>query len=200
MAARLQQVLDYWFGANWLNASLTAKQQGKIWWQKSDLVDTEIRQVFAPLLDDEMNDLLTRYRQPEELLARIILTDQMTRNMFRGTPQAFACDQRARVLTRQLTDVEDHLQLPPIAQVFVFMPLEHSELLADQQQAVSRFETLTASVDDAEKSVFSGFLDYARQHLVVIERFGRFPHRNAILGRDSTEAEREFLRQPGSRF
>ena len=88
----------------------------------------------------------------------------------------------------------------PIERVFLYLPLEHSENLADQQHAVRLFDALAASVSSELRPAFDGFLDYARRHLEIIERFGRFPHRNAALGRETTAAEADFLRQPGSRF
>ena len=84
--------------------------------------------------------------------------------------------------------------------MFLYLPLEHSENLADQRQAVRLFDALAASVGTELRPAFDGFLDYARRHLEIIERFGRFPHRNAALGRETTAAETDFLRQPGSRF
>ena len=200
MDERLQQVLDFWFGDNWHDAAVTAKTQGKIWWQKSAETDSDIRHRFAELLYEEMQDKLQDQRAPEALLARIILTDQMTRNMFRGQPQSFACDERARWLSCQLLERDDYLPLPLIAQVFVFMPLEHSERLADQQMCLQYFQALVERAEPDQKGLFRNYLDYAQKHLEIIERFGRFPHRNAIVGRDSTREEQDFLRQPGSSF
>ena len=120
--------------------------------------------------------------------------------IFRDTPRAFAGDAPAQVLVQRGLAQGWERQLEPIQQVFVYLVLEHAEDLALQDQAVARFEQLLAQADAAERELFAGFLDYAEQHQRVIARFARFPHRNLILGRESTDEELQFLQQPGSRF
>lgn len=127
-------------------------------------------------------------------LALVILLDQFPRNMFRGTPQAFATDALAREVATHLIQADCDRQLLPIERAFVYMPFMHSETLADQQSSVELFQQL------AQEREYLSFVTYAIQHLEVIERFGRFPHRNAILSRPSTPEETAFLTQPGSSF
>jgi uncharacterized protein (DUF924 family) len=127
-------------------------------------------------------------------LARILLYDQFPRNMFRGTPRAFATDALARETTAYLLRTQGDRQLRPVERLFVYLPLMHSEDLTDQRQSVSLFQQLVQD-DPLVDSV-----SYALRHREIIARFGRFPHRNAILGRSSTPEEIEFLQQPGSSF
>src|SRR5690606_1094044 len=135
---------------------------------------------------------------PEGWLALILLLDQLPRMLHRGTPQAFAGDARARqVLRRGLAQGWDE-RLPAIRRVFVYLVLEHAEDLALQDEAVQRFGALRDAAAAAERELFEGYLDYAERHRAVIRRFGRFPHRNAILGRGDTAPETAFLQEPGS--
>tara|TARA_B100001093_G_scaffold131151_1_gene123735 strand:- start:2622 stop:3089 length:468 start_codon:yes stop_codon:yes gene_type:complete len=131
--------------------------------------------------------------EPVSQLALIILLDQFTRNIFRGTPRAFAGDLRAARLARrgQVTDI--FRGLPPIQRVFALMPLERSEPLADQALCVHEMIRLLELAPDRDKPRFQSFVEYAREHKTIIERFGRFPHRNEALSRVSTENERRFV-------
>ncbi len=123
------------------------------------------------------------------------MLDQFTRNVYRDSPRAFAGDTRALAAARALVATGGDETLLPVQRSFVYLPFEHAEDLQAQDEGVALFERLAAS--DAQ---MSGALDWARRHQVVIARFGRFPHRNAVLGRTSTPEELEFLQQPGSRF
>lgn len=127
---------------------------------------------------------------PEGCLALVILLDQFPRNMFRGTPRAFATDEAARAVSRHALTQRLDATLHRVPRSFLYLPLEHSENLEDQELSVRLFESL----GDED------WLGYARAHRDIIARFGRFPHRNAILGRESTPEETEFLKQPGSAF
>lgn len=131
---------------------------------------------------------------PNSCLALILLLDQFPRNIFRGTPRAFATDAMAlQAAERAVGDRFDE-QLLPVQRWFLYLPFEHSEHLEHQHRSIALFDTLRDDPDSAST------IDYAYRHLRVIERFGRFPHRNAILGRESTPEEQEFLLQPGSGF
>jgi uncharacterized protein (DUF924 family) len=132
--------------------------------------------------------------QPLSCLALIILLDQFPRNIFRDRPQAFATDAQALEFAQYAVDRGFDRQLLPVQRWFIYLPLEHSENLEHQQQAVKLFSTLKDDPDSASA------IDYACHHLRIIERFGRFPHRNRILGRSTTPQEEEFLKQPGSSF
>ncbi|HAJ60876.1 MAG TPA: DUF924 domain-containing protein, partial [Cyanobacteria bacterium UBA8543] len=131
---------------------------------------------------------------PHGCLALIILLDQFSRNMFRGQPQAFATDPQALAYAKYAIAQGFDKELLPIQRWFVYMPFEHSENLADQHECVELFSTLQ-DYPECDNGV-----DYAIRHLRVIERFGRFPHRNKIIGRQTTPEEAEFLKQPGSSF
>jgi uncharacterized protein (DUF924 family) len=130
----------------------------------------------------------------EECVTLVLLFDQFPRNMFRGTPQAFATDDRALAIAQKALAQRFGQSLPVVQRWFFYMPFEHSETLEHQRQAVELFYPLRNSPDAA------GTYSYAVKHLAVIEQFGRFPHRNQSLDRESTPAEREFLKQPGSSF
>ena len=132
---------------------------------------------------------------PDGALARIVVLDQFTRNALRGTPRAFAGDAQALAAARQVVARGWDAQLLPIQRPFVYLPFEHAEDLATQREALRLFAGLSAA--DPTLADYEG---YAHAHYDIIERFGRFPHRNAILGRASTREELEFLSQPGSGF
>lgn len=137
---------------------------------------------------------------PAGCLALILLTDQFPRNIYRDTPRAFAFDPLARAWCKEGLRNRMHESLRPIERVFFYLPLEHSESLDDQLHAVALFEELVTIVPQEQRNTFDGFVDYAHRHHEVIGRFGRFPHRNRILGRTSTEEELRFLEQKGSSF
>src|SRR5262249_54362454 len=133
-------------------------------------------------------------------LALIILTDQFPRNIYRGSPRAFEFDHLARAWCIDGLKEGIDRKLRPVERVFFYLPLEHSEDLNDQSLCVSLFYDLAGAVSPELKRPFSNFVDFALRHQAIIERFGRFPHRNAILGRESTSEEIQFLRQPDSSF
>ena len=190
----------FWFGTSAQDAEVIASQSA-LWWQKQPAVDAHIRHRFAPLVEraatGELDNWLDELRGR---LALILLTDQFPRNIWREQAAAFAFDVLALRWAKEALALGLDTRARPIERVFLYLPLEHSENLADQQHAVRLFDALAASVSSELRPAFDGFLDYARRHLEIIERFGRFPHRNAALGRETTAAEADFLRQPGSRF
>ena len=176
-----QAIIEFWF------LELKPAQ----WWKKDDSFDREIKQRFEGIYQDATIGKLTHWhREPEGRLAEIIALDQFPRNMYRDTPKAFASDELA--LARTLEAIESkapkYLEGPRLA--FLLMPLMHSESLAMQKLSVEWFN----------KPGLEANRDFAIAHHDIIERFGRFPHRNAILGRNSSQEELEFLQQPGSSF
>lgn len=159
--------------------------------QKSDAIDSTIRSRFSALHDQlAREDGTIRTEAPRELLAALIVFDQFSRNLFRGSPRAFATDPIARRLAR--TAIADGLDqaMSKRERIFVYLPFEHSENAADQEESVRLF----AQLDD------DYLTKYALAHKVIIDRFGRFPHRNAVLGRESTPEEIAFLNEPMSSF
>ncbi len=195
-----QPLLDWWFGPPATAGEVAAERHG-LWFGKRDSQDREARERFAPLVEQALAGELHSWQvEAEGWLGHILLLDQLPRMIFRDTPRAFAGDAPAQVLVQQGLAQGWEQQLAPIQRVFVYLVLEHAEDLALQDQAVARFEALLAQADAGERELFAGFLDYAEQHQRVIARFARFPHRNLILGRESTDQEVQFLQQPGSRF
>jgi uncharacterized protein (DUF924 family) len=178
----LEEVLAFWFAAG----------REDQWFKASEAFDKEVRRVMLPQLEAARVGKYESWKQdPRGCLALCIVLDQAPRNLFRGTPRAFAFDPAAREVTRHALKQGFDKTLKEVERVFLYMPLEHSEDLKDQQDCVR----LMAGLPNGAES-----LSYAERHRDVIARFGRFPHRNAVLGRESTEEELEFLQQPGSSF
>jgi len=196
----IDSVLEFWFGRG-ATATEIAEQKTPLWWSKNEQIDREITERFTATTEAAAAGQLHRWREtPRGLLALIISTDQFPRNIHRGTPRAFACDPIALRLAAACADSGADRHLAPIQRVFAYLPFEHSEQLADQRRSVALYQALAGSAAAAERELFDNYLDYARRHHDIIERFGRFPHRNAILGRPSSGEELAFLEQPGSSF
>jgi uncharacterized protein (DUF924 family) len=193
-------LLELWFGVDPDDAAV-AKSQAGLWWGHSPETDEMLREKFANPSTAASVGVLDHWTgSPQGRLALILLLDQIPRAIHRGTPQAFACDSDARAVASQgLASGADRL-LRPVERVFFYLPFEHSEELADQERSVALFRELAETVPDGLRETFDFFLDYAVRHHAVIARFGRFPHRNTILGRESTPEELEFLQQPDSSF
>ncbi|MGH8807268.1 MAG: DUF924 family protein [Noviherbaspirillum sp.] len=190
----------FWFGTL-ADDKAVADERARLWWAKNTAVDADIRRRFESCVTQAAKGELHAWTAtPSGRLALILLADQFTRNMYRDTPAAFALDPLARAWCREgLRDGADRA-LRPIERVFFYLPLEHSESLEEQDRAVSLFEQLASEVRAEHKANFDGFLDFAVRHRDVIRRFGRFPHRNRILDRESSPEERAFLLQKGSSF
>ena len=200
MTAPWQPLLEWWFG-NSESPNETAAEKGKLWFGKRDSQDLEARTRFGGWVEQALAGGLTDWAQrPDGWLALVLLLDQLPRMIFRDTPKSFAGDLRAQALVAQGIAADFDRQLRPIQRVFIYLVFEHCEHLAVQDEAVSRFIALVAEQPEADRAVFADNLDYAERHREVIARFGRFPHRNAVLGRESTAQELAFLSQPGSRF
>lgn len=200
MIAGADDVLAFWFGPSGSNAEI-AGRQGKLWFGKSPENDQAIVERFADTLVAAAAGTLDHWTAtPHGRLALVVVLDQFPHHIHRDQPQAFATDPQPLALSLAALDLGEDAQLSPIERVFLYLPLEHAESLALQQRAVSLFETLARDAADDERALFDNFLDYAIKHRDVVARFGRFPHRNVILGRASTPEETEFLKQPGSRF
>ncbi|WP_265947657.1 DUF924 family protein [Dechloromonas sp. A34] len=186
-------ILAFWFGRP---GEPGYGQPRNEWFRKDAAFDEAIRSRFLPDVEAALAGRLTEWADtPPGLLARLILLDQFPRNLFRGEARMFAGDAEARSLAERALAQGWDKQLSAVEKVFVYLPLEHSEALADQERSVALFAALAA-----EQPGNDGFLDYARRHQEVIARFGRFPHRNAALGRPSTPEETIYLAQPGSGF
>jgi len=194
-----QSICDFWFGG--VADDEAGKRQAKLWWSKDAGLDAELTERFSGLVTAARSGQLEQWNDSAlGRLALILLTDQLPRNIFRGTPEAFASDPQARQLCLAGLERGDDKTLKPIQRVFFYLPLEHSESLIDQDHAVSLFAALLQAMPQPVTEQYRGFLTYAQKHRHVIQRFGRFPHRNAILGRQSSAEETAFLAEPGSLF
>ena len=192
-AANAQAVLDFWFGAAGGPEHGTVRD---LWFRKSDATDRQITERFGPLIEQALRGELEAWAaEPHSALAQIVLLDQFTRNSFRDTPRSFAGDKRALAAAMAMVGSRHDEKLLPVQRVFVYLPFEHAEGIGMQEEALRLYKRLVAEAPELQN-----MLDYAQRHHDVVQRFGRFPHRNAILGRQSTAEEIEFLKQPGSRF
>ncbi|MEM9808675.1 MAG: DUF924 family protein [Cyanobacteria bacterium P01_D01_bin.56] len=184
-----QSVLDFWFGS-------PAGDYRKQWFRKDPDFDTQIKTRFLDLYWAMVaSPPASWWETTKTRLAQIIVLDQFSRNMFRGTPQSFAADSTALTTAIKAIAQGDKAKLLPVERFFLYLPFEHSENLDHQNHCVELFEGLVQDAPDLHHG-----LDYAHRHRDIIAQFGRFPHRNEILGRQSTAAELAFLQQPGSRF
>lgn len=196
-----QSLLDFWFGDD-ADDVTRARRQAPLWWGKSSETDALIQRRFGELAKAAASGALDGWAEvPAGRLALILLLDQVPRNIHRGTPAAFAQDARARELCLKGLVLGADKALSPLGRVFFYLPLEHAESAEQQTRSVTLFEALAAEQAGSEaRDTFEGFADFARRHRVIVDRFGRFPHRNAILGRPDLGEETLFLTQPGSGF
>ncbi len=186
-------VLDFWFGVPGDAVHGTARE---LWFRKSEATDRAIAQRFAALIEQALRGELSAWSaEPHSALAQIVLLDQFTRNTFRDTARAFAGDSRALAAASAMVGTRQDEALLPVQRSFVYLPFEHSESTAMQTESLRLFTRLVAAAPEQAST-----LDYAQRHHAIVARFGRFPHRNAQLGRQSTAEELAFLKQPGSRF
>ncbi|WP_409298190.1 DUF924 family protein [Pseudomonas sp. KCJK8993] len=200
MSAPWQPLLDWWFGDAETPAQIVAAKGG-LWFGKRDSQDREAQERFGDLVEQALAGGLTEWAQsPQGWLALVLLLDQLPRMIHRDTPRAFSGDARAQALVAQGIAADLDRRLPPMQRSFIYLVFEHCEHLAVQNEAVSRFVALHDEQPEQDRPVFASQLDYAERHQKIIARFGRFPHRNRILGRESTPEELAFLREPGSSF
>eukprot|EP01067_Filipodium_phascolosomae_P009781 Filipodium_phascolosomae@DN965_c0_g1_i1.p1 len=192
-----QEVLDFWFGGKLTDHKKEVSQAtSRRWFGKKNQFDQEIRDRFKDVLDSDLNDWKgTPYGE----LARIIVLDQMRRNAYRNSPEMYSRDEEALQISMCLIDSEEDLMFHPHEQAFVYMTFMHSEDLHMQNLGIEKFRQLNESVEHVPrlKLKFKGNLKYSIIHRDVIEKFGRFPHRNDILGRETTEEERQHLKKYG---
>ncbi len=200
MADSFQKVLNFWFGS-YVDEVSCANQQSKLWWGKDPKADRQIKENF----ESDLHELVQGQRDdwlhtPQARLGAIIVLDQFSRNIYRDTVQAFTQDNLALQLCRDGLASGTDLSLRPLEKVFFYLPLEHAESIELQVLSVELFKNLRNDVLPENRDLFNGYVDFAERHKSIIERFGRFPHRNAAMGRKSTSEEVEFLLQPGSGF
>jgi uncharacterized protein (DUF924 family) len=202
--ASSHDVISYWFGVIQPGSDTTAiaNRQAALWWGQDSATDQDIKTRFeATLIAADRNQLDDWADTPHGMLALILLLDQLPRHCYRNTSDTFGFDDLARQCCHLGLAQGFDQQLLPLQRVFFYLPLKHSEDLDDQEYSLQLFRALAKQVakdEPAAKITFDNFLDFANLHHSVIERFGRFPHRNAILGRPSTAAEEVFLLEPNS--
>ncbi|MBD9482879.1 DUF924 domain-containing protein [Pseudomonas sp. PDM14] len=196
-------LLEWWLGADADTASATAiaARRNKLWFGYQADQDAEARERFGTLVEQALAGGLREWAEtPQGWLALILLLDQLPRMIGRDTAQAYAGDAQAQQLVREGLAAQREQALSALQQVFIYLVLEHAEDAVSQAESVRSFRALHDAQPASEQPLFAGFIDYAVRHQQVIERFGRFPHRNAILGRTSTPAELRYLAEPGSGF
>ncbi|AFY38717.1 protein of unknown function DUF924 [[Leptolyngbya] sp. PCC 7376] len=187
-----QIVNDFWFGE--LHSEIYGTSR-KEWFIKNPLFDDQVRETLGSFHKQAKNDTLDSWQvEPMGCVALMILLDQVPRNLFRNSPQAFATDKKALGIAKQAIAQNLDKDLLVVQRLFLYLPFEHSEDIEDQRRSLELFAQLE------DNPISQSYIDYAQKHFDVIDQFGRFPHRNKILGRESTEAELEFLSKPGSSF
>ncbi len=178
-----QEILHFWF----------EETEPSLWFQQNEQFDSLVRDRFQMTWNMAREGLCDSWnRDADGCLALCIILDQFPRNMFRGRPEAFSTDKKALLIAKYAVSKGFDQVLPPVRRRFIYLTYEHSELLSDQKKAVELFSKM-------KKDDPMGY-EYAQRHFRVIEKFGRFPHRNAVLGRENTPEEQEYLAQPGAGF
>lgn len=186
------EVLDFWFGREGEEGYGEFREA---WFTKDPQFDREIRDRFEPVYEEAAAGRLESWKNDAHgCLALIIVLDQFPRNMFRGDARMYAADGEALAAARHAVEHAYDRDLPPFQRMFVYLPFEHSENLEDQRRSMQLFRRLAAEMGSED------LLGYAARHMEIVERFGRFPHRNEILGRTTTPEEAEFLKGPDSSF
>ena len=189
----MNDLYEFWFGEVAESADYL-KQRLPFWFIKNEKTDTIIIEKFAPLLADSPAE-----NSAASSIENIVLYDQSPRNSFRGSSKAFQYDSIALRLSKQLVADRQDIKMNFAERIFVYLPFEHSENIEDQLESVRLFKSLKESSSFAPEQM-ELLYDFALKHKTVIERFGRYPHRNLALGRISTREELNFLQQPGSSF
>ncbi len=185
-------VLDFWLGVHTDSNTLNARN--KLWFTVSESTDRNIEQRFGDLLSRAIAGQLDHWRSTSRgTLALIILLDQFSRNIFRGSPRAFAQDDTALGLAAAAIANGSDRDLDEVERAFLYMPFQHAEDQDAQNRSVALYHELNAQSREAFRNATDNFLRYAQEHRAIVAQFGRFPHRNAILGRAATREEAEFL-------
>jgi uncharacterized protein (DUF924 family) len=194
MTDTIEDIHDFWFGELDENGRCITDRNGR-WFGADDETDGACSIRFGASLTQALEGKLNHWKETDRgLVSLVVLLDQFSRNIHRGSAQAFASDPLALALALETLSSKRHLRLPAIHRVFLYLPLEHSEDLALQDHCVALFEALASETDHPQ---FAGFSRYAVAHREVIGTFGRFPHRNAVLGRPSSAEELAYLEKHG---
>ena len=188
-----QDVLSFWFG-DAITSPEALQRRTAVWFRSDPTFDQDCASRFATALTEAARGGLRGWApSPRGRLALVILLDQMPRNIRRGSSAAFMYDAQAAAHSVDAIDSKQDRSLHPVERIFLYMPLQHAENRNLQRRSVEQFEALAAEAGDAWRDSFIENVRYAREHRDIVERFGRFPHRNRILGRESTEEEERYL-------
>lgn len=199
MTIPTDEVMDFWLGSDF-PAPDSAARRAQRWFSKNDVVDDSLRERFGDAVEAALAGAYDDVGNARDWLALLILLDQFPRNVFRNSPRAFDGDAKALALALAGIARGDDQQVHPMARLFCYLPLEHSEELAIQERSVDLFRSFQEQATSDCTEMAKGWLDFAIRHRDIIERFGRFPHRNDVLGRESTPEELVYLAEPGSGF
>ncbi|WP_261841526.1 DUF924 family protein [Aliamphritea ceti] len=195
MTEKIEEILHFWFGD--LCDGLATKDRKKLWWFGGEEVDNLIRDAFGQRVRQALAGELDDWaRQPRGRLALIILLDQFSRNIYRGSGEAFSGDSKAASLTKEGIELGHDRALELSEKLFFYMPLEHAESLNEQDQHIACLESMFGELGIEHRQVLDNALDFAHEHRELIARFGRFPYRNTVLNRESTPEELAYLNQP----
>ena len=189
----IKRVLGFWFSSSELDSPQLDSRMDR-WFGASDAFDEEIRESFGELVEQASAGELDDWKEtPHGRLALIILIDQFRRNIYRGTAEAFTHDKQALRIAIEGTMAGDHQQLDAVERMFFFMPLQHAESLKIQEKSVGIFNALAKTVPGTLHETFQTAAQFAELHRDIVAEFGRFPHRNAVLGRPNSHAESAYL-------
>lgn len=199
-AAKIDAIITFWISDN-PDSAEEIKAKSRMWFNAKPEDDELIRVTHGEDVERAARGEYTDFEQSARgRVALILLTDQMPRNIFRGTARAFATDPIALAQSRELVDSGDHLALHPIERTFAYMPLEHAEDRTMQALSVECFTRLAAAAPRAHQKLFDEYIEHAAEHRAIVDQFGRFPHRNKVLGRTPTAEEAAFLADSGRNF
>ena len=198
--AEADDLLEFWFADAVTGAEAIARRN-RVWFAGGAEFDRACGERFAALLAAAASGQLDHWMEsPRGRLALVLLLDQFSRNIYRGTAAAYQQDERALAVCREGIEMEHDKQLAPIERTFFYLPMEHAEDRAIQALSVQSFETLAEEAPEELHDQMQANAGYARQHRDIVEKFGRFPHRNEVLGRKSTPDEEAYLADDAPRF
>ncbi len=195
-----EDLLAFWFGSA-LESDAAARARVALWFRRDDAFDRELERRFGDLPERARSGDFDAWADaPRYALARVIALDQLPRNLYRGLPESYAFDTSALAAADDALARGHDRVLHPLEAMFMYLPFEHAEDIGMQERSVRLFEDLQMRAPSGLEPLFAGFADYARRHRAVVARFGRFPHRNEVLGRANTEDENAYLAAGGERF
>lgn len=195
-----KEIHHFWFGNLNPSGSWDESVPSK-WYSGGEELDHYLREHYATDIEKALNGEYDHWcAMPRGRLALIILLDQFSRNIYRGSPRAFAADEKALALSQEAIANQEDEKLHPIERKFLYMPFQHAEDISVQRESLTIYSRLVAAAPESKRAFFEGVHKYAKIHCDLIAEFGRFPHRNAILGRESTQKEREYLEKGGMTF